>query len=85
MDTNIRKTKTQQAVEAFTAGQFKKALQLTATFRLDLSKSDQALLRRGYECLVWPDQYRQMGKDPEACVAAALGLFQQKFINGGEA
>lgn len=71
--------KQKQAVEAFNAGDIKLALKLASGFRIGVSRQQNAVLKRGYECLVWPDQYRQLKKDPEACIEAAKQVFKEVF------
>lgn len=74
------KTKTQIAVEAFTAGDAKAALKLASSFKMGITKQQSAVLKRGYECMTFPDTYRQMGKDPAVCVEAAKSLFTELFV-----
>lgn len=73
-------TKTELAVQAFHAGDTAKALKLASGFKLGITKQQSTVLKRGYECLHYPDTYRQLGKDPAACVAEATALFNQLFV-----
>lgn len=45
------------------AGDYRKALSIAKDFRLGISQEDQEALRLAYECMVWPDFYRQVGRD----------------------
>ena len=73
-------TKTSQAVTAFKNGDTKRALKLASGFKLGLSKAQSNVLKKGYECIVWPDQYRSMKQDPEKCIAEAVKLFATIFM-----
>lgn len=73
-------SKTSQAVEAFKKQDFKKALKLASSFRIGITRQQSAVLKRGYECLVWPSQYLQLKKDPDLCVEEAKVLFSNLWI-----
>lgn len=45
--------------------EFKKALKIAKEFRIGISKSDSDAMKRGYECMVNPKFYAQIGFDPE--------------------
>lgn len=74
------KTKTEQAVEAFKKGDLKAALRTAKTFKMGVSKAEATTLSRGYECLVWPTQYQQLGYDPEQVVRDAVIVFINRFV-----
>lgn len=44
---------------------FKEALAIAKGFRLGISKADVDAMTRGYECIVHPEFYRQIGFNPE--------------------
>lgn len=44
--------------------QYKNALRIAKEFRLGISKEDSESMKRGYECIVHPDFYKQLGFDP---------------------
>lgn len=46
------------------AGDFKAALRIAKGFRLGISKEDSDDMRRGYECMVYPEFYQSIRKDP---------------------
>lgn len=75
-------SKTEQAVQAFKAGDVKLALKLASGFRLGITQQESKTLKRGYECIVHPRTYMQMGIVPEAAVSEACTVFQRKFIEG---
>lgn len=73
-------SKTRQAVEKFLSGDVKGALKIAGTFRIGLTKDEQATLKRGYECMINPTFYVQLGKDPEECQRKACSLFRAKWV-----
>jgi len=54
--------------------EYKSALRIAKTFRIGISKEDQRTLQYAYECLVFPDQYRQLGRDVEAAISQGIQL-----------
>lgn len=44
------------------AGSYKAALKIAKDFHLGIAKEDSDAMKRGYECMVWPDFYRSIGK-----------------------
>ncbi|UOX40002.1 hypothetical protein [Vibrio phage V-YDF132] len=75
-------TKTQQAVTAFKANDFKLALKIFSSFRANLTATEKATLKRGYEALVNPQFYEQLGKNPKTLVSDACILAYSKFVKG---
>lgn len=73
-------SKTRQAVALFLQGKVKEALKIAGTFRIGLTKDQQATLKRGYECMHNPQFYQQLGKDPEECQRQACELFRSKWV-----
>lgn len=45
------------------AGEYQKALGIAKDFRLGINREERDAMRLAYECMVWPDFYRQIGKD----------------------
>jgi len=82
MDAKI--SKTQVAISHFQKGDVKRALSITSQFRIGLTPEDRKVLRTGYECIVHPDFFQQLGKDVKECVKKAMELFQQLFIKERE-
>lgn len=58
----------------------KQALQAASSFKLGLSTLDQKVLKRGYECIVHPDIYKQMGVVPEKAIADAKAVFERIWL-----
>lgn len=57
------KTKNQEVRELVSRGEYKKALQICKDWNYT-SPSYGPILRRGYECLMYPRFYKQLGLDP---------------------
>lgn len=72
--------KTDRAREAFRAGDYKTSLRLAKTFRLGLNADERAALVRAYECIVHPEFYRSIGKDPETEIERGLRVFEEKIM-----
>ncbi len=64
------------------AGEYKKALRIAKGFRLGISKADREAMRLGYECMVSPDFYRQIGKDVRAEINRGVDVLVR--IYGGQ-
>lgn len=79
----MRPTRTAEARALFLQGQVKAALRIAKTFRLGLTPEERAALVRGYECMVHPDFYRALGKDPGAEVERAIRVFREKILREG--
>ena len=47
------------------SGEYRKALRIAKEFRLGISKEDSEAMKRGYECLVHADFYKQLGQDTD--------------------
>lgn len=44
---------------------FKEALRIAKDFRLGINKTDSDDMKRGYECIVHPAFYKQLGMDTD--------------------
>lgn len=71
-------SKTNQVKMALEINDFKKALQIAKGFRIGFTENDRSTLRRGYECIVRPDFYQQLGKVPEDEIQKAIKLLKEK-------
>jgi hypothetical protein len=58
----------------YAAGEKKEALKIAASFRMDITREEHNILKKGYECFHYGDTYRQMGVDPDAAIEAAWQL-----------
>ncbi len=46
-------------------GEYRPALRIAKGFRLGISREDSDQMTRGYECMVYPGFYRQLGFDED--------------------
>lgn len=60
-------------------GDYKNALRIAKEFRLGISKEDSDAMRRGYECIVHPDFYRQIGVDTHKAVEKAVEIVRKLY------
>lgn len=74
------KTKTEQVQDFFAGGKFLEGLRIAKTFRLGLTKEEQAQIVRGYECKVRPDFFLAIKKNPEQEYAKALVVVSTKLL-----
>ena len=72
MQTKLSKLKAAAAI-----GDWAGALRIAAKFpQLGEHKAE---IVRAHECLVNPQFYRQLGRDPEACVAAGIAALRLRY------
>lgn len=70
-------TKTEKAIAFLKAGDFKSALKIAKDFRIGVSKKQTNDMQMAYECMVYPDFYRQLGKDIEQVKANGITVLRQ--------
>lgn len=75
-------SKTKQAILAYERGDIKETLKIVSTFRIGLNKNEQTILKRGYEMMVNPEIYKQMGFKKKETVDEATNLFEDRFLWG---
>lgn len=56
-------TKSDMVRQAIEEKDYKKALKIAKDFRINISKEDNADMKRAYECMVSPNFYVQLGYD----------------------
>lgn len=62
---------------AIIRGDKKNALKMASDFRGGVTPDQRRVLKTGYECINFPEMYRQMKVDPEKAIDAAWTLLQQ--------
>ncbi len=72
-------TKTEKARALFRGGDIKGALRIAKSFRLGLTKEESDAITRGYECLVYPEFYTSLGKDPKKELQKGIKVFKRKI------
>ena len=58
---------------------YKKALRIAKDFRLGISKSDSDAMRRGYECMINPTFYEQIGTDSKLAVELGIKTIERLY------
>jgi hypothetical protein len=76
-----QKTKTQIAVDAFNQGNFKEAFKHAKGFRIAIEQETKKAINAGYEAIMRPAFYSQLGKDPAELIEKAKLAFLERFIN----
>lgn len=61
--------KTDIVREAVKAGEWKNALKIAKGFRINVTKKQRDVMTRAYECMIYPDFYRQLGTDIAGAIA----------------
>ena len=73
----MRRTKTARLIACMRAGEWDRALSIANGFRRLGEHRDT--IRLAHECRVWPDFYRQTGRDPEQAVAAGIAALRALY------
>ncbi len=55
-------------------GNWKKALSIAKGFRLGISREQQSVMTRAYECLVHPDFYESIGTDLSQAIQEGISV-----------
>lgn len=61
------------------AGDFKAALRIAKDFRLGITKTDSDDMRRGYECMIHPEFYQSIGKNPSEIAQKGVETVQRLY------
>lgn len=59
-------------------GEYKQALQVCKDWNY-ANPLHRDILRLGYECLLYPDFYRQLGKDTDYCYQEAIRVLHEVY------
>lgn len=65
----IMKFKTEMVRDYLMSGNVKMALWLAKDFRINVTSEQRKLMSRAYECIVYPDFYKQIGIEPNEAIA----------------
>ena len=66
--------KTDIVREAVASGQMKKALQIAKGFRINVTADQRDAMSRAYECILYPDFYRQIGIDTQKAIEKGVAV-----------
>ena len=58
---------------------YKKALRIAKDFRLGICESDADAMKRGYECMINPTFYRQIGIDTEFAIEVCIRTIENLY------
>lgn len=61
------------------SGNFKEALRIAKDFRLGITKSDSDAMKMGYECIVHPHFYQQLGIDTDVEAQKGITVIQRIY------
>lgn len=65
--------------ELVAKGDCKSALRLAKGFRIGLTKAEQNAMKLAYECMVYPDFYRQLGRNVELTIEQGVAVLEKHF------
>lgn len=71
-------TKNAKVRRLVAAGEYKKALQICKDWVYNNPKHSD-ILRLGYECLLYPSFYKQLGKDPDHYYNEAVRVLKEVY------
>ena len=60
-------------------GDFKRALSIVKGFRLGIAREDMGIMKRAYECLIYPDFYRQLGQNTDEAIAEGIATLKAYY------
>ncbi len=64
---------------AVSSGNFKEALRIAKDFRINITKEQRSTMARAYECIIYPDFYRQLGTDIPAAIKEGVELVTKLY------
>lgn len=73
------KTKHADLLEMMERGDWRAALKLAASF--PVLGEHKVAIERGWEAMVRPELYRQMGKDPDELVRAGIAALKARYLS----
>ena len=72
-------TKSEIVKRHVAAHEYQAALRIARTFRLGVSREERRLLQCAYECMLYPDMYRQIGRDVETTISQGIQLLTKIY------
>lgn len=76
-------TKTSQVHELVNKGDYKKALRLAKDFRISVTREQAESMQLAYEAMIYPEFYRQIGKDVDRLKAEGIKVLKEITSNTG--
>lgn len=72
-------TKNAQVRRLVSEGQYKQALGICKEWRNGIKKEDTETLRTGYECMLYPRFYKQLGYDPSVEISKSIEVLKRLY------
>ncbi len=64
--------------------EYKAALRLAKNFRIGIAEEDRAQMEIAYECMLYPDFYKLIDKDPEQEVVKGIQVVERLYGGGSK-
>lgn len=71
-------TKNEKVRRLVSQGDYKQALQICKEWNYSTPEHKE-ILRLGYDCLMYPDFYKQLGRDPQLCYQNAVNVLKEVY------
>ena len=71
--------KTELVRQAIATGDMKKALRTAKSFRINVSAEQRDAMARAYECMLYPEFYRQIGTDIPNAIAKGVEIVKSLY------
>jgi len=65
--------------DAVKAGNMKKALRIAKDFRINVTREQRSKMSRAYECMIYPDFYKQIGTDIPGAIAEGIAVVSSLY------
>lgn len=78
------KTKKQKVIEALMNGDYKEALKIAKTFKIEFNKEQQSIIKRAYEMQWNPKFYESLGYDKEVEFQKAISILKETYLKNKE-
>ena len=66
--------KTDAVKKAIASGEMKKALRIAKGFRINVTAEQRDAMARAYECMMYPEFYRQIGVDIQEAIDKGVAV-----------
>ena len=77
--TPVPEKKTDIVRRLLSDGNYKKALSIVKGFRLGITREESAKMTRAYECMVRPDFYGQIVKNPSDTIGEGIRILRSLY------
>ena len=71
--------KTELVRQAVAEGDMKKALRIAKGFRINVSAEQRDAMARAYECILYPDFYRQIGTNVHEAIDKGVNIVKSLY------